>query len=417
MKSLCDLCIETLSRNLDMYDCLQLLPSFIVDKILSRFQSFFKHRLGKLNDDSVVGYFEMLSSEAEDALASLNLPWCNRLTDHGLELVAVAQQPLLSRIKTVNLAYCSSISDEGVAALAKTCPLLVRLDLTFTAVGDRGIGSLVQHNSRCLERLSLEQCQRITDEGIQTLARGFKRGRLTHLNVGGLKKVSNVGIQILASHLKNLRMLSLSGCDCLIDFDIQDICKDLVMLEELRLRCCWRLTDTSVRHIAKLCRKQMARGVTSASAGTTAGRMEVEEEMLQQQRRRRRVIEGGDASSARTGFGICMRRLDLGGCKRITSRGVVCVAKSAVRLEHLDLRGMGNVTDDTLGAIRGVLTSLKSINVAGCECTSQGIELMRDRGVDVLDGKGQVKEKRMAVKTEDAEEEEEEKKIGSWTRK
>jgi len=416
MKSLCDLCIETLSRNLDMYDCLELLPSFIVDKILSRFQSFFKHRLGKLNDESVVGYLDLLSSEAEDALTSLNLPWCNRLTDHGLGLVAVAQQPLLSRIKTVNLAYCSSISDEGVAALAKTCPLLVRLDLTFTAVGDRGIGSLVQHNSRCLERLSLEQCQLITDEGIQTLARGFKRGRLTHLNVGGLKKVSNVGIQILASHLKSLRMLSLSGCDCLIDFDIQDICKDLVMLEELRLRCCWRLTDTSVRHIAKLCRKQMARGVTSA-AGTTAGRMEeVEEEMLRQQRRRRRVIEGG-ASSPRTGFGICMRRLDLGGCKRITSRGVVCVAKSAVRLEHLDLRGMGNVTDDTLGTIRGVLTSLKSLNVAGCECTPQGVELMRDRGVDVIDGKGERKEKEMAVKEEDAEEEEEEKKIGSRTRK
>tara|TARA_B100000780_G_C20829249_1_gene329520 strand:+ start:331 stop:567 length:237 start_codon:yes stop_codon:yes gene_type:complete len=78
---------------------------------------------------------------------------------------------------------------------------------------------------------------------------------------------------------------------------------------------------------------------------------------------------------------------------------------------------MGNVTDDTLGTIRGVLTSLKSLNVAGCECTPQGVELMRDRGVDVIDGKGERKEKEMAVKEEDAEEEEEEKKIGSRTRK
>ena len=82
-----------------------------------------------------------------------------------------------------------------------------------------------------------------------------------------------------------------------------------------------------------------------------------------------------------------MKRLDIGGCKRITSRGVICVAKSAIYLERLDVRGLGaNVTDDTLGCIRGVLTCLKRINVQGCNCTLSGIELMRERGIAVVDG-------------------------------
>ena len=382
MKSLCDLCIEKLSRNLDLYDCLENLPLWISERILLRFAAFFKQRLGKLNDDSVVGYFLLQASLSTQPLTCLNLPYCNRLTDEGL--VQIATKVQATTLTTINLAHCTSVSDRGVAALVKACPHLVRLDLTFTKVGDVGIQALVQSNCQTLEHLTLEQCSCITDQGIQTLARGLKRGRLTHLNIGGCSQVSNVGIQILASHLKGLRVLSLSGCDCLIDFDIEDITKDLVLLEELSLRCCWRLTDTAIRHVARMARKQS--GGSSGSGGSSRNESVAAAKAEQAtQERRKRVIEGGSASSARSGFGLCLKRLDIGGCKRITSRGVVCVAKSAVHLEKLDLRGMGeNVNDDTLGAIRGILKELQCINVQGCACTVDGIALMQERGVDVV---------------------------------
>lgn len=371
MKTLCEVCIETLSRNLDMYDCLELLPEFIIEKILLRMKQFFQGRMGKLNDESVVGYLTMLNQQSH--VTSLNLPWCNRITNDGCVNITQHLSSLCNHLTTINLSYCHNIDDCSIQVLAKACPALAGIDLTFTAVGDDGIGALVQHSHRSLERLSLEQCKNVTDEGIQTLARGFKRGRLTHLNIGGLSQITNVGIQILASHLKQLRHLSLSGCSCLIDFDIEDITKELVLLEELSLRCCWRLTDIAIRHVARMARKQ------HRSSGHHEGKHREE--------RRKRVIEGGSASSARSGYGICLKRLDIGGCKRITSRGVICVAKSAIYLERLDVRGLGaNVTDDTLGCIRGVLTCLKRINVQGCNCTLSGIELMRERGIAVVDG-------------------------------
>jgi hypothetical protein len=388
MKTLCERCIETLSRNLDMYDCLELLPEFIIEKILLRMKQFFQGRLGKLNDESVVGYLTMLHQQS--CVTSLNLPWCNKITNDGCVNITQQLPSLCLRLTTINLSYCHNIDDSSIQVLAKACPALVGIDLTFTAVGDRGIGALVQHSHTSLERLSLEQCKNVTDEGIQTLARGFKRGRLTHLNIGGLSQITNVGIQILASHLKGLRMLSLSGCSCLIDFDIEDITKELVLLEELSLRCCWRLTDTAIRHVARMARKQHNNsGGSGHNSGRNGGNSGCFHEGKAREQRRKRVIEGGSASSARSGYGICLKRLDIGGCKRITSRGVVCVAKSALYLERLDLRGLGpNVTDETLGCIRGVLTCLKRINVQGCNCTLSGIDLMRDRGIAVVDGSG-----------------------------
>jgi hypothetical protein len=379
MKSLCDICIEKLSRNLDLYDCLENLPVWIQEKILHRIKLFFNRRLGKINDESIVGYLKIQLSSGP--FTSLNLPWCNQITDDGLRCITQDLGSLCTNLSTVNLSYCSNINDDSILSLSKACPRLSSIDLTFTSVGDRGISALAQHCSHSLERLSLEQCKNISDGGIQTLARGFKKKRLQHLNIGGLPKLTNVGIQILASHLKGLRMLSLAGCDCLIDFDIEDITKELVLLEELTLRCCWRLTDTAIRHVARMARTQLAGSLKSNSKNNNA----ILSEQKAREQRRKNVIEGGSASAARSGYGICLKRLDIGGCKRISSRGVICVAKSARNIERLDLRGLGNnVNDDTLGVIRGILTNLKFINVQGCECTSQGVDFLRDRGIEVV---------------------------------
>ena len=370
--SLFDLCVESLARNLHLFDALEHLPEFIAVPLLGRFATFFKRRLGKLNDGSLQGYVELLRTAVQGESESsapgadgkgkvrvfdtLNLPWCARITDDGVcALISSWSSSSLSSsssssLTNLNLGFCSSVSCDGVVAFAQACPHLRSVDLTFTKCGDRGIKALA---SRCpdLERLSLEQCARVTDTGIQALARGFKRGRLSHLNLGGLDKVSNVGIQILASHLRGLRMLSLSGCN-ILDFDVEDVCKSLLLLEDLRLRCCWRLTDASVRQIARLAKKQ---------TGAVGGKRENRQQFL-----------AGSASGGaeRGGYGIALRRLDLGGCKRITSRGVACIAKTCVQLEHLDLRGVEQVDDAAMTACSR-LAALQSLNITGCKGVSE----------------------------------------------
>ena len=136
-----------------------------------------------------------------------------------------------------------------------------------------------------------------------------------------------------------------------------------------------------------MARKQLGTKGTKSGSGSSSSSKRNGPTEKELQQRRKRVIEGGSASSARSGFGICLKYLDLGGCKRITSRGIICLAKSAKHLEKLDLRGLGeNLTDDTLGVIRGQCTELSMINVQGCSCTLYGIDLLKERGIDVVGG-------------------------------
>ena len=370
---LVDLCIASLSRHIHLFDCLENLPDFVSKKILQRFERFFKRRVSQVDDAKVVAFVELLNigycnnerdtevgAASVDAIPkgrsmlSLNLPWCHKLTNQGICELA-KQERLCHNLRVVNLAFCSQVGDGAVEAIAHHCPNLVAIDLTFTAVGDAGVKALVTYHSRSLERLCLEQCTKITDRGVQALARGFSKGRLTNLNLGGLSKVTNVGIQILSSHLSTLRALSLSGCTCLIDFDVEDICKSLILLEDFSLRSCRRLTDTSVRRIARLA--------------------------LQQTKRAR---ADGDSLPRRNGV---LRSLDIGGCTRITARGVICVVKALRGLQKLDLRGLGaSVNDEGLGLIRERLKHLRSLNLQSCQVTESGIRDLKQKNshVDII---------------------------------
>ena len=97
-------------------------------------------------------------------------------------------------------------------------------------------------------------------------------------------------------------------------------------------------------------------------------------------KKRQQFLAGSASGGAeRGGYGIALKRLDLGGCKRITSRGVACIAKTCVRLEHLDLRGVEQVDDAAMTACSR-LPALQSLNITGCAgVTEEGFAFFEDQ--------------------------------------
>jgi hypothetical protein len=115
-------------------------------------------------------------------------------------------------ITSLDLSFCEAMDDEGLAALAAGNPGLRHVCLTScTAVTDAGVGALVSR-ARGITSLCLEMC-RVSDVGVQSAARGLA---LTSMSVGSCPRVSNVGIQIIASHGRRLGKLDLSGCACVL---------------------------------------------------------------------------------------------------------------------------------------------------------------------------------------------------------
>lgn len=123
------------------------------------------------------------------SLRSLRLGLCCQLGDHGLG-VGVAR---LTGLTSLSLAFCSGATDAGLALLAPLSSLreldlagcykvtaaqlpplgkLARLDISQTAAGDEALAALADRSeARCLRRLRVQGCIRVSPAGLATLER------------------------------------------------------------------------------------------------------------------------------------------------------------------------------------------------------------------------------------------------------
>eukprot|EP00505_MAST-04D_sp_SCG-Rhode-Island_P005720 Stramenopile-MAST_4_protein_5720 len=219
--SLAELCVSTIASHLHLYECVNNLPGFISVELMRHAEKLLTYRNGSLVNEGLQTYLELLAttlleddpltpssqvSETLHSLQGLNLPWCRRLTDSAMQTVVYS----CPNLTYLDISYCDNICDHGARVLADGLPVLETAILTFTKIGDKGATALV---SQCaaLHTLNLEMCTRMTDHGLQKIARTSKH-RMINLNVGGCVKLTNISFQIAGEHMKRLRSLNLSGC-------------------------------------------------------------------------------------------------------------------------------------------------------------------------------------------------------------
>ncbi|EFJ52453.1 hypothetical protein VOLCADRAFT_86557 [Volvox carteri f. nagariensis] len=179
-----------------------------------------------------------------EQLESLELAGAYRLSDAGLEKVlsvapsldrlAVPQCPrltgavvdklpaLIPRLSHLDLADCRGVSSDS---LVVSLPRMTRLrSLKLDGIPElddavlMAVGSLTQ-----LRELSIRCCQGVTDEGLTALAatRGLELEVLRLDECGG--KVTDRGVQALASQCKALRVFSARRCTRLGDQALADL--------------------------------------------------------------------------------------------------------------------------------------------------------------------------------------------------
>ena len=100
-----------------------------------------------------------------------------------------------------------------------------------------------------------------------------------------------------------------------------------MLLECLFLRACWRLTDGTAKQLSLLGKRKVKRNLEP------------------------------------------LKRLDLGGCSRMTGTGLQSILLANTSLEELDLRGMSNAIDNDLLTELRSLPALKSLLMYGMDPT------------------------------------------------
>jgi anti-anti-sigma regulatory factor len=197
-------------------------------------------------------------------LKSLNLRFVNTLDDsvfshlvHNLDLVegVSAGSPLerldvgssqitdssmgrlcsLTRLIDIKMPWCQLITDVGIDRLASSCPLLQSVDIKSCQITDVALAAVVT-KCRFLKNLDVSWCNSISDSGLQSLVvsgRGCRGGRkaLEKLSVVWCTLLTDVGVSaLLASELASLRFLDLTGCNAVSTGCVQQLRQERVAM-------------------------------------------------------------------------------------------------------------------------------------------------------------------------------------------
>lgn len=212
--------------------------------------------------------------EANCNLVHLDLSSCLKLTDTSLHSITI----LLPHLRFLSMAYCSDITDLGLLGYAPEksvatpkhyfehdhegcCCSRVRESRIFR----KPTGALKEHQSSisraqtCLEsgdkelcmlsdleflqHLDLSNCARITDFGV---AEAIRFRELRTLNLGGLTKLQDLSVSVVARHNPSLERVSLRACPAISDQAVIALVENCPRLRHLDVAQCGTLTNLSL---------------------------------------------------------------------------------------------------------------------------------------------------------------------------
>ncbi|XP_017708614.1 dynein regulatory complex subunit 6 [Rhinopithecus roxellana] len=207
-------------------------------------------------------------------LTVLNLANCVRIGDMGLK--QFLDGPASIRIRELNLSNCVQLSDASVMKLSERCPnlnylslrncdhltaqgigyivnifSLVSIDLSGTDISNEGLNVLSRHKK--LKELSVSECYRITDVGIQAFCKSSLI--LEHLDVSYCSQLSDMIIKALAIYCINLTSLSIAGCPKITDSAMEMLSAKCHYLHILDISGCVLLTDEILEDLQIGCKQ------------------------------------------------------------------------------------------------------------------------------------------------------------------
>jgi len=312
-----------LAKNLHVIEALDDLPPHLADLVRTEIRA----DRSLLRDDAVAVWLEAIDFDARH----LSLRWASNLTDAGLFTIAAHTQ-LTQGLVSLDLGYCESVGDAGMQQLCPSLASLRRLTLAgCRGCGDATVLSVAAH-LRGLTALNLEVLSAVTDRSVQAVARNLLA--LEELLLGGCALLTCVSTSLIADHGRGrLRKLGLGGLANLSDVDLEDIGR-LSRLEWLELRACPRVSDAGIKQIGLLVGRQC----------------KAHDAWLQE-------AEASPAAAAASPPPPTLTHLDLGGLGRLSDTALLKLLQRARHLRSLDLRGCDRLSADGVAAALAATTA------------------------------------------------------------
>ncbi|KAE8712513.1 Rad7, putative isoform 4 [Hibiscus syriacus] len=252
------------------------------------------------------------SSKSLPALATLSLNGAHRMTDEGLNMLALSAPALQS----INLSHCSLLTSAGINNLANCFESTLR-------------------------ELYLDECHNI--EAMVVLPALKKLKCLEVLSMAGIPTVcDDFVIQMVEACGKNMKELVFTNCLELTDVSIKSVGKNCSKLCTIDLSYLSKLTDKSLRYLANGCRSI----------------------------NRLKLIRNRFSDEAIAAFleasGSDLTELSLNNIALVGLNTALALSKCSRKLFSLDLSWCRHLNDEALGLIVDSCLSLKQLKLFGC---------------------------------------------------
>ncbi|XP_048952596.1 dynein regulatory complex subunit 6 isoform X9 [Canis lupus dingo] len=184
------------------------------------------HALGQRIGD--VGLKQFLDGPVSTRIRELNLSNCIHLSDASI----VKLSERCSNLNYLSLRNCEYLTDLGIEHIVYIFSL-VSVDLSGTNISNEGLMSLSRHKK--LKELSLSECYKITDVGIQ---------------------ITDSAMEMLSAKCHYLHILDISGCVLLTDQMLEDLQMGCKQLRILKMQYCRLISKEAARRMSSMVQQQ-----------------------------------------------------------------------------------------------------------------------------------------------------------------
>ncbi|KAJ0394342.1 hypothetical protein ATCC90586_007063 [Pythium insidiosum] len=266
-------------------------------------------------------------------------------------LLLVAQLPRLTHLSL----HCIKLTDTALAVIARSCALLQTVDLSgCSRLTDAGVIALVTQ-CRALQSLNLFMCHRVSDASLVALA--TRRGKcLERLTVDRCLKISSLAIRYVLTSQPHLQSLSFANCPKAADSDFMGLEQQLQfapVLTHVDMSGCGSLGDVGASALIRL----VAPTLTCLSL--------------------RGLLRLTRATFAAVTVCAQLRSLDLSMCRSLTNSDLARIVVACPQLEALMLQGCVHLDDDGVAAVATHSRRLERLSLEFCyNVTDAGVQLV-----------------------------------------
>lgn len=367
----------------------------------------------------------MLSEVKNLKLDALHLRSCDQLTNDGIISLINVQ----TNLQHLDFTYSMRLTDQS---LIKICEVLKNLKILklrrCRALTDLGVKNLIDLPQ--LQILDISECESITSAGILEGIASKNNPNIRELYVSALNICENTIVKISENFL-NLRVLDLSFCfNHLNDFGVQMIFKNLLLLRELNLDLCDKISDAGLTGLGMKDKindhemdEEKSENDDSVKKGSVSQvpiqnqminiqqvdngihrmkislRTKAEEEIVKDAIRKKQMMEmceqinfedqdSSNYSLSRLSgllvfkIGRCnrisdvsliynlrlpeLKEINLSKCQQISIVGIKALVENCPSLEVIDLSECHNINDKCIELITRKLHRLAKLNIQGC---------------------------------------------------